>query len=197
MKKLLSLLLCICFLISFAGCSKEPKTDSFYALNTVIEITLSPDADEEIFARLRTRTAELETLLSRTDEDGALYALNHGGTEMPSVLWQLLTLSLSIAEQTDGAFDPTLGALTELWRITDPDAPIPSDAEIAAARERCGYRRVTLTGGGYLAGGVTLDLGAIAKGYIAECLVGELVAAEVPYGVLWLGGNVDAWLYGM
>lgn len=190
MKKLLSLFLCLCLLTAFFGCSKEPKTDTFYALNTVIEITLGSDADEEIFKDLRARTAELEALFSRTDEKGELYALNHGKTELSPELYSLLLLSLSIAEQTDGAFDPTLGALIELWRITDPDAPIPSEDEVAAAKEKSGYGKVLLADGEYRANGVTLDLGAIAKGYIAECLVDELIAAEVSYGVLWLGGNV-------
>ncbi len=190
MRKILSLILCLCLLFAFFGCAKEPKTDTFYALNTVIDVTLSPKAGEDTLAALRTRTRALETLFSRTDENGALYALNHGGTEPPTELYELLILAQSIANATDGAFDFTLGALVELWRITDATAPIPSAAEVAAAKEQCGYQKTTLSQGRYTAGGVTLDLGAIAKGYIAERLVNDLLTADVPYGILWLGGNV-------
>ncbi len=190
MRKIFSFFLSLCLLLAFFGCAPTPLSDSFYALNTVIDVTLSPKADEDTLKALRTRTRALEILCSRTDPDGALYALNHGDTAPPAELYALLTLAVQIAAATDGAFDPTLGALVELWRITDESAPIPSASEVAAARERCGYQKLTLENGHCAANGVTLDLGAIAKGYIAECLVDDLLAENVPYGILWLGGNV-------
>ncbi|MBQ7377325.1 MAG: FAD:protein FMN transferase [Clostridia bacterium] len=190
MRKILSFFLCLCLLLAFLGCASTPLTDSFYALNTVIDVTLSPKAGEDTLKALRTRTRALETLCSRTDPDGALYALNHGDVAPPEELYALLTLALEIAAATDGAFDPTLGALVEVWRITDESAPIPTELEVSAAKERCGYQKLTLADGHCTAHGVTLDLGAIAKGYIAERLVDDLLATDVPYGILWLGGNV-------
>ena len=109
-------------------------------------------------------------------------------------LVQVLALALRIARDTDGAFDPTIGPLTQLWReAARTGAPI-SDSARAAARERVNYRwlcvdtiasRVTLQ-----RAGMRLDLGAIAKGWILDDVLMRLRHEGVSAALLEAGGDL-------
>ena len=65
---------------------------------------------------------------------------------LPADFWRVIHYSVQLAEDTDGAFDPTVGPLVNLWGFgPDPkrDKP-PAAAELAAVQMRIGYQRLTL-----------------------------------------------------
>lgn len=84
--------------------------------------------------------------------------------------------SLELSRMSDGAFDPTLGPLINLWGFgekTDEHA-VPPDAAIQAAMAKTGWRHLTVTDGNELVKdlpGLALDLGAVAKGYGVDQMV--------------------------
>ena len=100
---------------------------------------------------------------------------------------------MECADLTNGAFDPTLLPLKNLWRIGErsADEPLPSREEIAAAQGATGYGKVALSGNAItLSPGMGLDLGAIAKGYVADLCAQYLLDHGVSMGIINRGGNV-------
>lgn len=115
--------------------------------------------------------------------------------ELPDEFFQVLQYALSLARDTRGAYDPTLGALTELWgfgasgRRTD----VPNAAAIEEAQARRGWRRVTLDVARKAAlqpGGVELDLSSIAKGFAVDLVSGTLSKRGVTDHLVEIGGEL-------
>lgn len=90
--------------------------------------------------------------------------------DLPPGFFHVLAAALDIARLTDGAYDPTIGPLVDLWGfgpVAARIAPPPADA-IAEVRECVGWNRLTLDRDARRVrqpGGCRLDLSAIAKGH--------------------------------
>ncbi|CAN5291886.1 FAD:protein FMN transferase [soil metagenome] len=113
--------------------------------------------------------------------------------DLPDDLLFVLDASLQIAAQTDGAFDPTLGALTDLWGfgpVAFRGAP-PTADEVAAAVAVSGWRRLMREGSRLLQpGGLGLDLGGVAKGFGVDKAVDALLALGVANALVEVGGEL-------
>ena len=102
--------------------------------------------------------------------------------------------ALAIAEATGGAFDPTVGALVNLWGF-GPDGrrrAAPAPEQIATAREKVGWRHLTLTADGRLLKDVPdlkLDLGAIAKGFGVDRVANLLRDRGIRNYLVEIGGE--------
>jgi FAD:protein FMN transferase len=110
------------------------------------------------------------------------------------LLFDLLDHSRRLAEATDGAFDPTLGPLTKLWRETRTSGQVPDPDTQESARAATGWRNFTLD---REQGTITLhrekmafDLGGIAKGYAADLMLESLAAAGIRQALVTAGGDV-------
>lgn len=110
------------------------------------------------------------------------------------LLFGLLEHSRALAEATNGAFDPTLGPLTRLWRQTRQQRRLPEVAVLDAARAATGWRyfsldpslrRVTLH-----RAGMRFDLGGVAKGYAADLMLESLAAAGLRQAMVAAGGDI-------
>ena len=114
-------------------------------------------------------------------------------TTLPPAFAEVLRCALEIAEQTDGAFDPTLGALVDLWGFGPcpfSGAPPEIDA-IAQARDTIGWRRVVLDGDSlFQPGGPRLDLNGIAKGFAVDQVAAALDRAGARSYLVEVGGEL-------
>ena len=110
------------------------------------------------------------------------------------LLFDLLDHSRHIAESTEGAFDPTLGPVTKLWRETRRSGRLPDPVKLAAARAASGWRHFTLDPEArtitLLRENMAFDLGGIAKGYAADLMLDSLVAAGIPQALVTAGGDI-------
>lgn len=137
----------------------------------------------------------LEEELSRfrpTSEIWRLSLLKAGeSTVVDYATWDCLSLAKAVHKETNGAFDITIGPLMKLWRNTDgtPRAPVPE--EIEATRRRVGShlfdldedrQRVTVH-----VDGLSLDLGAVGKGYALDQAVRVLNDWDVQIALLNAG----------
>lgn len=181
-----------------SSCSERQNEFSFYGLDTLIELKLSSigkKEDEEIRNTVESEVGRYEKIFSRTDEDAELYKINHSDKTTFTVsddLADLLLRAIGISQSTDGAFDFTCGSLTELWKISDSDAPIPGAEEVAEAMKHVGYDKVSLDGNTLVRPcGLVIDLGAIAKGYIEGKITDLLISKGVERGILSFGGNIS------
>ena len=126
-------------------------------------------ARQAIQAALDEVVAEMSTWEDHSDITGYNRA-GPGWHALPAGFWHVLTHALALAEESGGAYDPTVGPLVNAWgfgphqRAFEP----PSPAAVEAARARCGWRRVKLDPerrAAWQEGGTYLDLSSIAKGH--------------------------------
>lgn len=167
------------------------KTECF-AMDTYN--VLEADADPSVLHAAAARLNELEQIFSRSREDAALYRLNTAGTlprqELPEELQLLLEESKRLCAETQGAFDPTLGVLVDLWNVGGETPRVPEAEAIRQAQGHCGVDNLSLGDTIMLANGMQLDLGAVAKGYATDLLADQLREDGVENALLSLGGNV-------
>lgn len=215
MKKNFALFMVLVFIV-FAGCelkSPDPVSDTKYnLLNTVCTITIYDMPKDEAKSVIND-TFELcedyENMLSRTVEGSDIYRINNaqGGKgdiridqsiEISKETYEIIEKSYKYAELSDGKFDITVGKLAALWDFQAEDPRVPDDQEIKAAVKTIDYKKMIYQNenGKYyfspIGGGTILDLGGIAKGYIADKATEYLENQGVKRGIVNLGGNVVA-----
>lgn len=116
---------------------------------------------------------------------------------LPPEFFTVLQYALTVARDSGGAYDPTVGPLVNLWGFGPDRRPRepPSSAAIAQARARIGWAKVKLdpaTRRAYQPGGVTLDLSAVAKGYGVDQVGRYLERAGVSAWLVEVGGELKA-----
>ena len=104
----------------------------------------------------------------------------------------LLSKGLTITRESNGAFDIAIAPLTSLWDFTAENPKVPDDTDIQNALPLCSSDGVTINGQDITlpSDGIQFDVGAIAKGYIADRLKDFLVKKGVNSAIINLGGNV-------
>lgn len=176
------------------GCSAKECRLSFAAMDTYMELTAYGAADETL-GEVKARILELEGALSVTDSGSDIYALNHAeGAAVPVCrgTYALLTAACSMAERTDGAFDPTIYPVSLAWGFTTESFQVPDEREILSLLELVDYTQVQLSDGTVqLPAGAKLDLGAAAKGYAADEAARMYEDAGIKSGLISLGGNIQ------
>lgn len=110
------------------------------------------------------------------------------------LLAELLDASFTIAAASDGAFDPTLGPLTKLWRQTRESKELPDPELLAKTRALCGWKDAVWDrqAGTILLKkpGMQLDLGGIAKGFTAEKMFAVMLKSGFPRTCIAAGGDL-------
>ena len=197
----LTFLLCCTLIVSalFAGCqgknTKFTKTGLYF--DTVVSITLyGPDGEEQIDQCFRL-CQQLEQTLSRTLETSEIWAINNrpaGTTEMEvsEDTAALIKAGLSFSRLSGGAFDITIAPLSELWDFKAENPSVPEEEQIQSVLKSVGYEAISLEENTlhFTSDNTKIDLGAVAKGYIADKLKQYLEAQGVKSGLLDLGGNI-------
>lgn len=138
----------------------------------------------------------------RDDSDLARYNRLPAGEALPlpDAFDEVLHCALAIAEASDGAFDPTLGALVDAWGFGPSPATgtVPAADALAHLHARAGWRRLAFASDAHAPGnaaliqpgGVALDLSAIAKGFGADLVARRLRARAIPAALVEVGGEL-------
>lgn len=135
----------------------------------------------------------MEARLSTAAEGSDVWNVNHAQGQMTAVGSQTIDIvrrGIEFGELSDGMFDITIGALSSLWDFNT--ARIPSEAELKQAQKTVKYGQVTIDENSLQLRdiGAQLDLGGIAKGYIADEIAGFLVQRGVKNALIDLGGDI-------
>lgn len=199
--KALSCAVALIFVLSSCGKEAEQYEDRvIYGMDSYVTIRLPKGAaDSETLDEIEKTCARIieknEKLMSSHKEDAVVYGLNRDVDSIVGAneaLVSVMESALQIEELTDGAFSPTLGALTELWNVTG-GGPVPDDYDILEALGHISSDALNVNGENISFDsndGCRIDLGAIGKGYTAQELVEYLSTTDVPYGIVSVGGNV-------
>lgn len=177
----------------------SPITATAFKLNTIITLTIYDSDDESLLSDSFALCDSYEKLFSRTLESSELYRLNHGTLPQEDGAYilsddtsELIAAGLEYGRLSDGSFDITIGPISSLWDFTSGEKTVPSQQDIDAALPLVNYQNVSLDGSHirFSQDGMELDLGAIAKGYIADRIKEFLVSKGVESAIINLGGNV-------
>lgn len=178
------------------GCRAEeaaPQQVQGFALDTLITVTAYGKADPAVLQGCLGLCSEYELVFSRTNEDSELYRLNAaGGGTVSEPMREVLETALRYCALSGGRFDITMGGVSALYGFSSQTPPVPTEAELAEAMTHVGYEKLVLEGNELTITdpGTVIDLGAIAKGYIADRMKDYLLANGVEHALLSLGGNI-------
>ena len=176
------------------GGDTEASRDLF-AMDTYMTVTAYGKGATEAVDQAADEISRLDQLLSTGNEDSEIYKINQSGDGILSEeTAYLVERSLDLYEATDGAFDIAIEPLTSLWDFTAENPKVPKDSLIRAALPKCNYHNISVdTDKNEITlktDDTAIELGAIAKGYIADRLKDYLVSQNVKSAIINLGGNV-------
>ena len=182
----------------FDGSDPEASVSrAAFLLNTFVTVTLYGTDDGSILDDSLALCKEYENIFSRTLKTSELYQINHRDPEVTAMtvsdeMARLLKKGLEYCELSDGAFDITVEPLSSLWDFTGETHSVPEAAKIKEAAEKVDYQNLSLSGNTltFLSPDTSIDLGAIAKGYIADRMKEQLLEAGAKSAIINLGGNV-------
>lgn len=193
------------------GCARNtvPISRTGFYFDTVIQITLYDTEDETILDGCFALAEKYENLLSVTKEGSDIWKVNHGGGDTVIVSREtadLLLTALDYSVMSEGKIDPAIRPVSKLWGFgTDDDLHVPEESDIAEALSHVSGQKIQ-TGCGdtpeIAASGCSticlndpkaaIDLGFIAKGYIADQIKEYLLSENVHSACISLGGNILA-----
>ena len=191
--------------LALSACSPANRTASLAGrtMGTTYSIRIADAAlDRRALDRLQADIdavlAEVNRQMSTYQPDSEIAQFNRAGADEPLAISPDFRLvarhGLALAEATGGAFDPTVGALVNLWGF-GPDGTIsqrPTPDQIEAARQTVGFRHLSLSPDGRLAKdipGLKLDLSAIAKGFGVDKVAALLREKQIENFLVEIGGE--------
>jgi thiamine biosynthesis lipoprotein len=144
------------------------------------------------------RIGELDRALSDYDPESELERLSaragSGPVPVSADLWAVLERARSVSIASDGAFDVTVGPLVRLWRRAARQRELPAAEQLASAHAAVGHALVRLDPdvrtAELLHGGMRLDLGGIAKGFVLDEVLRTLARHGVEVALVDGGGDV-------
>jgi len=196
LKKISILIICLIFLTMTACTKPQPIKESRFLLNTVIEITIYDKNSKKIINELFDQIQSMENRYSRYIAGSEISKVNNNpGTfvKVSEDTLELIEQSLYFSTISGGLFDISIGPLVDLWGISRDNPKVPSKSEIDLVKEKIDYRSISINrenGAISVADGMSLDTGAIAKGFITDKLVSVLNEKKIDSALLNLGGNL-------
>lgn len=174
---------------SLKGCYSTPLSRTFFAADTVCTITLY-DGDEKALDGAVDLCNSLANKFNCKDETSELGKLNKTKSCTPSSeLAEIISQGVHFSKLKDGLFDITVKPLSSIWDFKN--YVMPSGEDISSALPKIGYENVVIKDDTIsLKNNAEIDLGGIAKGYIANKITDFLVKKGVKSGVINLGGNI-------
>lgn len=197
-RALISTSLLIPLLLS--GCGDKPiASQTRLIMDTVVNIQVEGDdpGSQETIDRAFSKMGDLEAILSSHIEESEISRINKltHGRDLPLSrdAEEVIGRAIEISRLTSGAFDVTVSPLVELWKAYGSSGMIPPEERIEEARSKVGIDKLILTDGGALnfaEEGMSIDLSALAKGYIVDEAVDILKSGGVGDGLVDAGGDI-------
>ncbi len=201
MKKLITLLLAFLLL-----CSCSPKSSiegitysdgkysmQIFAMDTVMTLTSYGKGSDEALLKASEEIFRLESMLSTEIDSSEVSSINSGGSAAVSdETLYIIQTALQISELTGGAFDISIAPVVREWGFISGDYHIPDAATLSSLLKNVDYSKISVSGNSVSLGeGMSIDLGAIAKGYAGQKCADLLKELGVESAILALGGNVQ------
>ena len=185
-------ILLVAFLAYDGIFNKETSTD-FFSMNTYVTAKIIGADSAECAEEIRRITENLDLqILSRTSPSSAVYNLNsNGGGKIDSKIKSYLEILFDVCKKSDGAFDFTLGAVSDLWSFGS-EPQLPDAQQLSDALSHSGYEKILLSGDSvvYSDKSAIIDFGATGKGIALDEIKDYLSNKKVKEAVVSVGGSV-------
>ena len=173
---------------------------SFPAMGTVHTVTLFDAEGPEAASDARAYLLDLHRAWSCFKEDSLVSRINQAAGRQPVAVdedtFEVLRQAKRYGRFTEGAFDVTVGPLADLWRRAMEERQLPGDEAVWQALALVNFANVTLDEEAHTVllekAGQRIDLGGIAKGYVADRIREYLEGRGVKHAILSFGGNIVA-----
>jgi thiamine biosynthesis lipoprotein len=206
MKKILSIILILVLALQLWGCTSTNSGENNdlkvskneFMLDTMITITLYGTKDNSSIDELFKVISELEKKLSIHAIGSELDLIRKNAGIVPVKVSEdtlaVFEKSIEYSKLSGGLFDITSAPLISLWAIGTDEQHIPSDDEINSSLELIDYGKIVINHEESTIfiqdKNMYANLGAIAKGYIADQVAEKARELELESAILNLGGNV-------
>ncbi len=178
-----------------------PRTMDTYAMDAVVQQTVYGENAQNALSEASKAVNELDALLSWRREDSDIAKVNHAGGNTPVQVdprtMQVLQTALEVAQQTNGAFDPTILPVSSLWDFDSELHEVPALETIQSFLPNIGYQNLSLDPA---ANTVTLahadnaiDLGSIGKGAGCDVAIEAYQRTGAGYGIVAVGGSIGVY----
>lgn len=202
MRKTIIFLLLIILCFTIPGCKNSFVSDTVsathFCLDTEATITIyhpeSPAHASDIINECFLMCDKFEQEISRTIDTSDIGKINRNSGSYVSVHDETATLikdSIRFSKASNGAFDISIAPVTTIWNVKDNQGTIPSEEKINDALSHVNYKKIKLKNNTvYIPPKYQLDLGAIAKGYLADKIKHYMISQGVSSAIINLGGNI-------
>lgn len=182
--------------------NNEVVNNQYFFLNSILTLNINDDDvdKEKISSQIKAKVQELENKFTLSSPDSEVSKINENAAIKPVKVsddtFFVIKSSLKYSELSDGKFDITVGDLVKLWAIDTENEKVPTDEQIKSSLSKIDYRKIVLDESKKTVflkdKSMVIDLGAIAKGYVADVIKDILVQNDVKSAIVNLGGNVYA-----
>jgi FAD:protein FMN transferase len=177
--------------------NKNVATESeAFAMGTVITQKVYGENRQVAIDQAIERIKYLENLLTFNDPQGDINSLNENAgkknVELNPLTLEVIKKAQQVSEQSNGAFDITIGPLVKCWGIGTEHARIPFEQELHKLFPLINYKNLEVDDhSAFLKHqGQMVDLGGIAKGYAGDQVIDLYKKNGVQSAFVNLGGNV-------
>lgn len=166
------------------------------------ESTPSLPPKSAVVREIEKRLKRVNTLMSTYDPESEISRFNNNSTTkwfpVSAETQMVVAEALSIADQSQGAFDISIGPVVNLWGFGPESRPekVPSKAQLKKALSGVGYKKVkvreTLSAIQKKTPELKLDLSGIAKGYGVDVIAEYLQGIGIDNYLVDIGGELRA-----
>ena len=174
----------------------DPISKSDFSLDTICTITVYSKNDEKLIDESFKLISQYEAMLSRTVADSDISRINKANGRAVSVsndTIEVIEKANYYSEKSKGLFDISIGAITSKWDFSNASSrTVPNENEILKLLPSVDYKNIHINKNNIvlITPDTMLDLGAIAKGYIADKVANFLIENDVDAALIDLGGNI-------
>lgn len=176
----------------------KQKRETVHLMGTVIDLMIEHEEPDLILAEVVERLKIYEHRFSANSSDSELMAINKQAGIRPvhvhPDLYELIKIGKANSCDLDSNLNIAIGPLIQTWRIGFEDAKVPKADEVEVLLKRTNPENIVLNDNEktvYLKQrGMLIDLGSLAKGFIADLIIDYLKSENVKTALINLGGNI-------
>jgi thiamine biosynthesis lipoprotein len=194
MKKIFILLFTSVLVSCNTSTEKKLVENSGYAQGSTYQIKYLVKGEKDFGQDINTIFQDIDMSMSTYIETSHISEVNKGGVwvEVDKHFLDVLNRSIEIAEETNSAFDPTVGPLVRIWGFNFEEIRQDVTEEmITEAKNTTGYQQMEIDGSRVrLPEGFSLDFNAIAQGYTVDVIAEMLEDEGITDYMVEVGGEV-------
>ena len=190
----------IFLILTVAGCRQSGRwyqevRDLYYGIP--VQVRYYP-ANEQLSKQVWAYLESIDDVFNDYKAGSEISIINRRNDTSDVTLSPMLADAFGKARQawqfSEGVFDITCAPIRNLWKQAAKQGALPSDAEVAVVRERCGLNWVELDGTRLtlLKTGLQFDFGGIVKGMVADHVIEMLKAGGAQSALVQIGGETAA-----